>query len=298
MTLKNETQLPEFPEAISPFKINDFFRHLDNFDQTSFLPFFVGLENYLTSNQMQECMQEMAAQNHTCIITETLNEQEKRLLNEHFQLNVYQIDNDNFELDLDYGIQEFQKKFYMKFVTLKEPNENSEYSKISSLKVRVTLEKGQHVFLSRGQLDNLLHRFKKVYSSFMKLKKFLVSDVCKFFFSVFNFDEFLLIHSSLNQDLVLVEVAKGFDVCWKPCVTNCLTVFGDDNQPIRFLVPRNFDFKVTILEYFKQESFTFIKSQFGNEVVEDDELVAVQLRCHVECFEFLMKAERLKSVED
>lgn len=284
----------DFLNGIKPI---DFFNCIEMNEPAQILPFLIGFDSHSNSDEMDTFLKEIShLQRPDFEVTEILSEKDKKLINKCFQMNIYDMENEAFELDIDFGSQDFQKRFYMKFVTLKEPNESSEYSKINDLKVRVTLKDSRYVFLSRAQLDSLLHKFKRIHGSFLKLKKFLTPETTQFFFMIFDFEQFLMIISSLHQELVLIDIDKGFQLEWKTYTSENITVFDGDNKPMKYFSSRNVDDKKTIREYFRVESFSLIKKQLENQIVEDDELVCVQLRCHGDFFEFLMKGERLRDI--
>lgn len=225
--------------------------------------------------------------------SQTLSENEKKLLNDHFQINVFDTTpGQNFELDIDYGIQEFQKKFYAKFVALREPDELNEMSKIERFKVRVSIKDDLHVFITRRQMDHLLHKFKRVHLASLRLRNFLTHKAISFFYKVFNFDDFLILNSCFPMELLILDTGDSFDVKWKPTAMESVLVYGANNKQIRVAQKKEIDCKQTMKEYWRPESFEVVRKYTSLTESNDEMLIYFQAKTLIEFFEFMLKAER------
>ena len=293
----NNIEKYQFPNCcstnIEEKEYEDFSQYLKGLDTTGFLPFFKSYHTNEPGNPMKQIINDKMPDISKTMISDTLNESEKLMIENHFQINIFDCKNDNFEADIDYGIQEFQKKFYMKYVTQKEPKESSDKSKGQTLKISVKMHNNTHIYLTRNEMDEQLGKFKKLFYSYNRLRHVLMPSVSKLFFRIFNFEHYLIIQSSLLEDLVVIETHKSFDLKWKRTLREQLKIFTCENNKYKYTKLRDIDLKKHTLDYFSHDCLVQITKATELCQVEIEDLIRIQVQIHYEFFEFLLKTEQI-----
>ena len=226
-----------------------------------------------------------------------LNDFDLKLVNSIFSRRDDDINRElkNLSFDIDFGIYDFQRKFYARYVLLKYEDGMSETDKANNLEIKVSLSNSNHIFLTRSRLDCYLTKFRKIFSSYCQVRSFLSEKATQKFDERFDFEIFLIIEEEVNEHLIIEESFNSFTVKWK-AVDNKrqpnLKMVDDINDPI---LTEDY-FKSYLVSLFKNNMFTAVKTVTGIMDLSNEKVAAIMIREHHELFEYFLKNQKLMNL--
>lgn len=191
----------------------------------------------------------------------------------------------NYELDIDFGTYEFQRKFYAKYILVNNYRVQSELEKSEQVKIKVVISDQNRVFLTRSRMDALLSEFKQIYRSFCKLKGFLTQSCLQKFDSIFEFFDFVLMQEIVLETFEIKENENDFEIKWKKQEVSKYFQKSDE------FIDQDF-FKDLLISYFRQNVFESIKKITDSEGITDQKILAFLIKQHNAFFEYMLKYEK------
>lgn len=226
-----------------------------------------------------------------------LNDFDLKLVNSIFSRRDDDINRElkNLSFDIDFGIYDFQRKFYARYVLLRYEDGMSETDKANNLEIKVSLSNSNHIYLTRSRLDLYLTKFRKIFASYCQIRSFLSEKATQKFDERFDFEIFLIIEEEVNEYLVIEESFNSFSVKWKSQDNKRqpnLKMVDDINDPI---LTEDY-FKSYLISLFKSNMFTAVKTVTGIMDLSNEKVSAIMIRDHHELFEYFLKNQKLMNL--
>mgnify|MGYP003589634151 CR=1 FL=1 len=195
---------------------------------------------------------------------------------------------ESINFDIDFGSFEVQRKFYLKYIVIKQPEISNEAEKSKKLKVQIILKDQKPIHLTRIRLDELLSKFRKIYATFCEVKCFLKETSTRLFDEIFDFDGFLRVEEELPERLIVESSHTRFNVRWQRELFDegdNLYMNDDMSDPV---LTEEF-YRTNLLALVKVGTIGVIRSVTGVFDVSDEKLVGIFIKDHIELFEFFLK---------
>lgn len=226
-----------------------------------------------------------------------LNDFDLKLVNSIFSRRDDDINRElkNLSFDIDFGIYDFQRKFYARYVLLRYEDGMSETDKANNLEIKVSLSNSNHIYLTRSRLDSYLTKFRKIFASYCQTRSFLSEKATQKFDERFDFEIFLIIEEEVNEYLVVEESFNTFNVKWRNTDNKKqpnLKMVDDINDPI---LTEDY-FKSYLVSLFKNNMFTAVKTVTGIMDLSNEKVAAIMIRDHHELFEYFLKNQKLMNL--
>lgn len=191
----------------------------------------------------------------------------------------------DYELDIDFGTHEFQRRFYAKYILVNSSKYKSEKEKAENLKIKVIVSDKDILSLTRSRMDSLLSDFKRAYVSYCKLRS-LLSPICiQTFDSILHFFDYALLQEVASETYELRENERDFEIRWLRG-----KVWLADRQGADFTDPSFF--KDLLFAYFKREALDSLRTLTDQPSLRDERIIAHYERENHALFEYLLKFEK------
>lgn len=217
-----------------------------------------------------------------------INDFDLKIVNSIFSRRSDDIDRElkDVQLDIDFGIYDFQRKFYARYVLLKYGDGMSETDKAKNLKIKVKINKENSVHLTRTKLDSYLTNFRKIFNSFCQIRSFLTNEANQKFDEFFDFEVYLIIEEDAKERMVIKENFNSLEVVWESEDSESKTDDFDNKLNKDY-------YKSYLVSLFKNNIFTAIKTITGIMDLSNEKVVAILTKNHRELFEYLLKNQKL-----
>ena len=200
------------------------------------------------------------------------------------------------EFDIDFGSYEFQKKFYSKYVLIKQKNFIKEECKSKYLKIKVNLTNSNYIEFTQSRLSELLTKFRKIYYSYCSLKSFLSEMANNKFDERFDFEIFIIIEEEVKEKMVIQETYNSFDIKWKS-YDFLLNLDSENPDLIDPILDKTY-IRSFILSLFKLNIFSTVKTITGVFDLTKEKIAALLMREHLELFEYFLKNQKVMKIAD
>lgn len=195
------------------------------------------------------------------------------------------IDLRDYELDIDFGTHEFQRRFYAKYILVNSSKYKSEKEKADHLKIKVVVSEKDILSLTRSRMDHLLSDFKRAYVSFCRLRSLLSPMCIQTFDSILQFFDYALLQEIALETYELRETDRDFEIKWLRG-----KVWLPDKQGEDFTDPSFF--KALLCAYFKREALDLVRTLTDQPSLRDERIIAHYERENHAFFEYLLKFEK------
>ena len=202
------------------------------------------------------------------------------------------IELEGIDFDIDFGCFEIQKKFYAKYIVIKNRDYEDERDKEKFLKVQVNLDSNTHLYLTQQELSDKLTKFRLIYEQSTRVKSFLVDQAISFFNEKFKFEIFLLVEEELPFDLQIENDYNEFKVYFQEGKNDENDNSDDLIEPI---CKQNF-LKNYINSCFKKSLYAVVKTVTNSPDISQEKINEAYLKKYHAFFEYLLKNKSL--VED
>lgn len=191
----------------------------------------------------------------------------------------------NYELDIDFGTYNFQRKFYSKYILMNSPKVQNELEKSEKVKIKMVISDQNILYLTRSRMDTLLSEFKRIYQSFCKLKGFLTIQCIQKFDSIFEFSDYALMQELILESFELKETEASFEIRWKK---QEISKYFKQNEEV---LDQSF-FKEMVSSYFSQNIYETFRTILELPDLSNDKILAFIMRENHCFFEYMLKYEK------